>query len=292
MAMYKIFSLLNVLCSVINSSEYSSLDSMLAHYLIDNFERISELNIYDVASQCYCTRKSVSRFCNKIGFPSFSALKNYSIRYKHIQWQNLNRLNVPDFKNSLMNQIDSVMENINLCIDRGELDEMADLIHKSDSIMFLTDDSNRSLLSSFQRSMTYCHKVVKIVSNTLGGDSMLKNMFELYKKNSNLILDSLGEEDLIITISITGYFASATKDIISLLNAKTVLVTLNHDLSTFKAYDRIYYLSEEDHAHEGINAYSVYGLNYYLDNLLSIYFNKYGDKALIEEQPKQEDETE
>lgn len=286
MAMYKRFSMLNVLCSVINSAEYGSLDSILAQYFIDNFENLSKLNIHDVASHCYCTRQSVRRFCNKIGFPNFAALKKYSIRYKHIQWEHLNRLSMDSFNSSLSVKINDAISNIDSCIERGDFNQLVQMIHDSDSVIIMVDESIKSLVSSFQRSMIYCNRLVKIISNTFNGDSMLENMYELDKKNSNPTLEALGDEDLVITISMTGNFARATKDLIEQLDSKNILLTVNRDEDLSYSYEKVYYLSDVDHGHEGINAYTIYGLNYYLDNLFSIYFETYGDQELLNVQPQ------
>ncbi|WP_265459289.1 MurR/RpiR family transcriptional regulator [Enterococcus sp. HY326] len=280
--MYKRFSLLNVLFSVMNSSEYSSLDNILAQYFIKNFERLNQLNIHEVAEECYCTRQSVRRFCNKIGFPNFSELKNYSIRYGYIRWEHLNRLRTPDFSKTLQQKIDAAIQNINLCIERGELITLAATINQADTVVFLIDDSLASLVSNFQRSMRYAGKLVKIVSNTFGGDNLLENLFETNKKNTNATLNSLGEEDLLITISMTGNFARVTEDIVVQLEVQKVLLTVNHE-ENFSFYNTVFFLSEEDQGHEGINAYTNYGLNYFLDNLFNTYFNNYGDKRLLDE---------
>ena len=281
MANYKRFSLLNILFSVLNSSQYSSLDHFLAQYFIDNFQNLKELNIHDIASQCYCTRQSVRRFCNKIGFQNFADFKNYPVRYKHIQWEHLNRLNQDNFKDSLTAGINDALNNICKKIDLGELDEVAQLIHECDNVIFLIDDSLKSLVSSFQKSMIYCDKIVKIISNTFGGDNLLEYTFEANKKYDNRTLDSMGEEDLIIVISMTGNFARVMDEVISQLESQNILITVNQRQKCLSSYDKIYSLCDEDHAHEGINAYSMYGINFYLDNLFNIYFKKYGNQSLL-----------
>ncbi len=281
MIIYKRFSLLNILFSVLNSSQYSSLDSVMAQYFIDNFSEIHYLNIHDVASQCYCTRQSVRRFCNKIGFMNFSDFKNYPVRYHHIEWEHLNRLTKDDYPKNLTFGITEALGEINLKIQRGELDELAEMIHESDSIIFLIDDSIKSLVCGFQKSMFHCDKIVKIISNTFGGDNLLEHMFEADRKYSNPMLDSLGEEDLMIAISMSGNFARAMNDVVGQLHSKKILITVNQNQKCFSSYDKIYTLSDKDHAHEGINAYTMYGVNFYLDNLFNIYFKKYGDQSLL-----------
>lgn len=278
--MYKRFSLLNILCSVVNNSRKSSIDSIIAHYFLDNFERIYELNIYDVATECYCTRQTIRRFCQKIGFSNFTSLKNYSIRYNHIRWEQLHRFDSVNFREeSKMKIFDAFLE-IDKRDESGQIETVVDLIYKHDNIFFFVDESIEFLIFQFQKGMIYHNKIVKLVSNGLRGTSIVGSLFEYSEKN--MICESIGENDLIITISLTGNFARAIDNLFDNINSKKILITNDYDLDQDN-YNFTFFISSENMHYSGTNEYTIFGLNYYLELLQYTYFQKYGNKKLLED---------
>ncbi len=72
------FSLMNSLLAVVNRSPHDSMDSTLARYFLERFDRLADLNVYDVAEECYTSRSGIRRFCQSIGLDNFSDLKSYA----------------------------------------------------------------------------------------------------------------------------------------------------------------------------------------------------------------------
>lgn len=67
---------LNSLIEIVNNNmEEDAATSVLARYFLVNFNRLPELNIYDVAENCFVTRSSVRRFCQSLGFDNYKELK-------------------------------------------------------------------------------------------------------------------------------------------------------------------------------------------------------------------------
>ncbi len=276
-------SLLNTLCSVINSSHSSGLDCVLAKHFLKNIDHLSDLNVYDVAENCFCTRQSVSRFCVKIGFANFTEMKNYYNLYDYQKWEYLNRLQVDDFRFDLINEINNMMNEINACFENRNIKEITNSLHESSSITVLIDSASISMVTFFQRAMIFCGKIVQILTNAYGDNSILENMYQYNEKKRNPILKSLNKNDLLITISVTGNFAKATNDMVKKCKAKKIIVTLNHDNLFRESYEEIVYLSEADKSHEGVNVYTVYGVNYFLDILFDCYYQEYGEKKLVDD---------
>lgn len=50
------YGFLNALISIINSEEEDNSKVVIAKYLLQNFERIHRLNIYEAADECFVTR--------------------------------------------------------------------------------------------------------------------------------------------------------------------------------------------------------------------------------------------
>ena len=69
-------SLLYNIQSLYNSSDVGTVEYQLSGYLIDNYDKIHELNIYEVAEDNNVSRATVRRFCQNLGYSNFKELKN------------------------------------------------------------------------------------------------------------------------------------------------------------------------------------------------------------------------
>lgn len=68
-------SLASRLCSIVNDSPATSVDYVLSEYLLQHYNTLDTLNIYQFAEACRVPRSSIHRFCGKIGYANFSELK-------------------------------------------------------------------------------------------------------------------------------------------------------------------------------------------------------------------------
>ena len=68
-------SLASRLCSIVNDSPATSVETVLAEYLLQHYNMLDTLNIYQFAEACRVPRSSIHRFCGKIGYANFSELK-------------------------------------------------------------------------------------------------------------------------------------------------------------------------------------------------------------------------
>ena len=71
-------SLASRLCSIVNDHALSSVDTVLADYLLDHYHELDALNIYAFAEACQVPRSSIHRFCIKLGYANFRDLKRSS----------------------------------------------------------------------------------------------------------------------------------------------------------------------------------------------------------------------
>ena len=94
-------------------------------------------------------------------------------------------------------------------------------------------------------------------------------------------LKVLTPEDLLITVSATGNFATLMEPMVQKAAAYKVLVTVNHAIKMWKSYDQVIYLSEKDNS-GARTVYSQYGMTYFFDILYSYYVNKYRETDLLQ----------
>lgn len=146
------------------------------------------------------------------------------------------------------------------------LDKLAESIHASRHVVLFTSDFSGMAARSFQQSMVVMGKLVQIVSDAHYTLDYLK---------------VLTPEDLLITVSATGNFATLMEPIVQKAAAYKVLVTVNHAIKMWKSYDQVIYLSEKDNS-GARTVYSQYGMTYFFDILYSYYVNKYRETDLLQ----------
>ena len=260
------FSLMTALLAVMNESEPKDPYYVLAQYFLYHFDQLRDLNIYDVADACYVSRSGIRRFCQSIGFDNFSDLKaeadewqrqcNYFIGYSVR----------PNYKEYLASSIEEMMAEINRIATPAVLDKLAEHIHASRHVVLFTSDFSGMAARSFQQSMVVMGKLVQIVSDA--------HCMTEY-------LEELTAEDLLITVSATGNFATLMEPLIRKVEAYKVLMTVNHDKRLWAGQDQVIYLSEKDNS-MARTVYSQYGMNYFFDILYSHYVQKYRESDLMQ----------
>jgi len=254
-------SLLNSLFSVINENNEEDSNYILAHYFLEHYHKLSELNIYDVAADCFVSRSSVRRFCQSIGYENFLDLKTEFREYDDQYAFYMYHANRDNYRERLTDEINSMIKELNQRMNTEETNKIAERIHKSRYMVFLTSDASTSIIREFQQSMIFHGKIIHSISNTY---------------TDNTLITKLDERDYIMTISATGTFADASKDFISQCSAYKALVTVNRDPGFQDWYDKVYHLSVNDLS-EGKSVYGKYGINYMFDVIYSVYVKKYGN---------------
>lgn len=249
-------SLLNSLFSIINENNESDSDYILAHYFLDHYHELDQLNIYEVAEECFVSRSSVRRFCKSIGFENFLTLKNEFSMYDDKFQAHMEFAERDNFRKSLTEEINEMIKELDWRMDTREVYNIAKQIHDSRRTIFLTTGGPAGIVREFQQSMIFNKKVIYLIS-------------ELYSDNELLL--NLNEDDFLITISNSGIFAYASYPLIAESNAQKTLITLRRDPIFNKWYDKVYHLSSEDKSKNGVNVYGKYGVSYMLDVIYSEY---------------------
>lgn len=257
------FSLMTALLAVMNESEPGDPYYVLAQYFLYHFDQLKELNIYDVADACFVSRSGIRRFCQSIGFDNFSDIKAEAEEWKRQCNYFIGYGARPQYKDYLSQQITEMMEEINRLITPTVLNKLAEQIHVSRNVVLFTSDFSGMTARGFQQSMVVMGKLVLIVTDA---------------QNIPGYLQDLTEQDLLLTVSVTGNFATVMEPLVRKTAACKVLITVNHDRRFWAMYDQVIYLSEKDNANAR-TVYSQYGTNYFFDILYSCYVQKYLDNG-------------
>ena len=253
--------LINTLFTIVNNEPVDQPDTVLARYFLENYTNLSNLNIYDVADECFVSRSSIRRFCQRIGYENFKQLKNDFKQFSYEYHYFMNTSRKEDYRDNYMRELANVQKDFNELITDDKLREIAARIHDSDQVVLMSAYNSVNALIEFQRPLVISHKLVRVMNS--------ENIDKDY-------LEALDENGLVIVVSPMGHFAEVMLDVISEMPAYCMLVTTSHKEEFQKVFDEIVYLSKDDHTDEK----SVNGKigNYvFFDFLYATYFRMYGD---------------
>lgn len=254
-------SLLNSLFSVINENNQDDSNYILAHYFLEHYSNLSELNIYEVAADCFVSRSSVRRFCKSIGYENFLDLKEAFSQYDDQYSRYMIHANRDNYRENLTREINEMIKELDQRMNTDEMVKIAERIHDHRHVIFLTSDTSTSIIRQFQQSMIFHGKIIRLISDAY---------------TDRTLMNILDKRDMIFTISATGMFAKVSKNYVSKCDAYKVLITTNRDKVFSEWYDKVYHLSAKDRSNEGRGVYSTYGMTYMFDIIYSAYVRRYG----------------
>lgn len=252
--------LVDTLFRIAEKSPKGETDQMIAEFFLNNYKIIGNLNIYDVADQCFVSRSSVRRFCKQIGYDNFADMKadfkDFDYQYRYFM-QLQEKQNYREWYEQEV--IRTILE-LKETIDQSTLENIAKNIHDSENVVFLSSYSSAQYVKEFQRPLVLLNKVVYSFSDI---ESTLP------------ILNTLNETDCIFVVSMMGNYARSSTELLSSVKCSKYLLTTSKDESLCNHFDEIYYLSLEDYS----NVKSIqgkFGGMYFFDNLYNVYVNLYG----------------
>lgn len=248
------FGLMNSLLSIVNSSSGDEMDSVIATYLLRNFLHLNELTIYDIADGCYTTRQSVRRFCKRIGLNNFRSFKKEQLALEYYGAYHF----VDDYPQVLANNLAAMALDVNEASE-AYIDRFCSQIHMADTLIFLVSDIYSSACLEFQKQMILQGKMVRVVSNNF---------------QNNDAINSLTENDLAITVSISGRWANELLELMGTTSAWSILLTASRDQNLFDRFDEIYQVSSADKP-QVKTVYHMFAIPYLLELVQKRYRDVY-----------------
>lgn len=249
------YGVLNSLISILNEGEEDSSDAVIAKYLLQNFNHLQNLNIYDMADECFVSRATIRRFAQRLGFDNFKILKNQFESFHDTY--SFYRAGIYD--NTENNTIsEQILKMVNECDSFFTDEKIAGIVNdikKVNTIVFLTSDIYSRQSSEFQKAMILNDKMVRIISK---------------KYENSELLHSLKSTDLLLVISVSGFFVNVILPYIKDNQAKTILLTTVHDLKYYDYFDEVWYLSKSAKTNNR-SVYTVFATQYCLEKIFDAY---------------------
>lgn len=251
--------LIDSLFRIIDHADLGNSDRSIAEYFLKNYERIGELNIYEVAEECFVSRSSIRRFCQQICYDNFlefkKEFKNFDYQYNY--FMNIHKRE--NYRSWYGEEIMAMNKEIDELISQEMLERIVKRIHDSDRVVFLSSYSSSQCVMEFQRPLVLLNKIVQVMTDT---------------NFSEEILCSLEKQDCLFMVSTTGNFARTKLDTLKQCHTYKAIITTSHDPQFETVFDDVYYLSKDDYSNEK-TVRGKFGVLYLFDLLYNVYLKTY-----------------
>lgn len=236
----------------------------IALFMANNFYRIANMRISELASECFVSPATISRFCRALGYENFAHLKQecYTFHSNDKKFNNLINIPLETMKDNpqkatqdYVNQVIHYISDLPRTLNWREVDAMLKLIHDSDSVAFFGTQFSQSAALHFQTDLLMLEKFTMAYLDT-------SRQLECAKE--------LTKESVAIIFTVNGFFtASGFKTIqyIKKSGCKVVLVTCNPDLDLKIPIDHRILLGDSKNKKPGkhslLTAVELMSLRYY-----------------------------
>lgn len=258
------FGLMNALLAVINFDHGGKTDMVIARYLLEHFNNLDELTVYDIAENCYTTRQQVRRFCKRLGLDNFRQFRKEQVAMRYYLINTV----TPNYPKELASSL------ANMALDANNasatwLAQFCEQIYMARECVFLVSDIYSSSCLEFQKQMILLGKAVRIVSNNF----RTENLF-----------DDLTDNDLVIVVSISGRWARELIGSIDQSSAWRILLTSVDDASLRNNFDDIYRVSMSEQP-QIKTVYHQFVIPYLLELVQKHYRDTYLETSRAERHP-------
>ena len=256
------FNVLTTLLSLINTREEDDTDLVIARYFIEHLNEITHTSIYKIADECYVSRSSVQRFIKKLGYDSYTQMKNGLDEIIEHEKGFINYTDHTDYRNYLDLAIESMSKDIIDTSKSPSFKKLVNIFENAETIVILTAEDSSHACKLFQQQLLSMGKLIRIITSA---------------SNNISLLNTLTEKDLLMVCSVTGNYALAIRDHLDDIKAKKILLTINRTTAFEGKYSFIYYLSSQvllsSYTIQGVrNVYNNYALVVFFDILFHDYY--------------------
>lgn len=236
----------------------------IAWFMANNFYRIADMRISELASECFVSPATISRFCRALGYENFAHLKQecYTFHSNDKKFNNLINIPLETMKDcpsqatqQYIHQVIDYISDLPHLLDWKEVDSILKLIHDSESVAFFGTQFSQSAALHFQTDLL-----------------MLEKFTMAYMDSSRQLecAKSLDQNSVAIIITVNGYFAGSSFKILQYIKksgCKVVLMTCHPHLDLKIPIDHMLVLGRSKNRkigkHSILTAMELMSLRYY-----------------------------
>ncbi|MCQ2968738.1 MAG: MurR/RpiR family transcriptional regulator [Clostridium sp.] len=218
-----------------NYDKLNENDFYIWRYIVYHREQCKDMSIQQLAEKCNVSHTTILRFVHKLGLDGYSEMKVY------LKWESKNKRKIKeeDIKKSC-----KCIENTMDKIRNKDFKYAFELLDDADKIyVYGTGEVQKNVAKELKRLMLFCNKLIY----NLEGST-----------ESEIILDSLSENDVFIILSLSGENIGAIKFAKKLKERGIKIITItkdgNNELSNLSDFPIKFYAHDMDFS-EGIDKY-------------------------------------
>lgn len=199
----------------------------IAWFMANNFYRISQMKINELAQACFVSPATISRFCRALGYENYAHLKQECKQFHSNDKKFNNLIDIPlhlmkdnpqQATHEYIQQVKQNLEEFPSYLDWNEIDASLKLIHDTPVVAFFGIQFSQSAALHFQTDLLMLEKFSVAYMD-------VERQLECAK--------SLDKDSLAIIVTVNGRFTSSSQKILSYLkksNCKIILITANSSL--------------------------------------------------------------
>ncbi len=240
--------LIHQLQSIIDSSADIDSNRTIARYFLANLMTLDSLSVQTIATACYASIATVSRFVRSLGYESFAQLKQTTVHYRHSvsasvkdYWDELpyaqgDEAAIAAYTENLTDALLRFKDTVSV----AQLDRVARQIH---------DAVNVTLYGFFQPGLLA--KQLQFLFLSIGRYTEAYDLVEDHEERAR----TMQKGDLALFFSVDGnYVAGMGRSVIEQLRSRGVtliLFTQNHSAELAEQFDEVVLLGQQDSKRAG-----------------------------------------
>lgn len=205
----------------------------IAKAMLDHFEEISNLTIYELADLCYVSPASISRFIRTLGFDNYSDFKKECKSTMSIDVdysKAVNKATKEDIEPIFQRYTNNIIENLQFTLDKldyEQLERIANKLYNTNDIALFGLEFANILGQHFQIKMASMNKFVKIGMT--------------YEEQIE-IAESLKDGAVVLIMSLEGGYFYRSDKVMEILKKKDITIvafSMNDNLKPAKDVDEL-----------------------------------------------------
>lgn len=199
----------------------------IAWFMANNFYRIANMRISELAAECFVSPATISRFCRALGYENFAHLKQecYTFHSHDKKFNNLINIPLETMKDNpqqatkqYVQQVVDYISDLPDLLDWNEVDVILKLIHDSESVAFFGTQFSQSAALHLQTDLL-----------------MLEKFTMAYMDSSRQLecAKQLTKSSVAIIMTVNGYFTNSHSKMLQYIKksgCQVVLITCHPQL--------------------------------------------------------------
>lgn len=260
------YGIKNKLLTIINEGDTDSSDYAIALFLLEHYTSIKDINIIDMAEECYVDRATIRRFFKNNGFNNFQYFKNnFNDEFEQKFYNRVPFDNYTSYINDLNEKIFEMISSYALKRDKTpDIEEVTRRIYEASEVLMFGDESMYGIMYNIQQHLLTVGKVSFVITNP-------------YKEKNRIV--TISDNDLAIVLSTTGTYFEENRELFQKLTCKKILISLYKKKEWEECFDYVA-LMVSNGENKDVDIYRKYAMTYYIDIMLNAYkmkFVKQGD---------------